>query len=190
MTARTHDLAAFTALNLVIISQPLPQISLSTAIASFGMCFIGGLAPDLDQSTSQFWNKIPAGGILGRIINPLIGAHRHLSHSLLGIIIFGLGVRYLLNLGSTTFLVDMNIVWFAFMIGLISHFIMDSLTTEGIPWFLPIPVKIGFPPFRGLRIKTGGLVEKFIVFPLLFFANVYFFITYYPLYLAILKTFV
>lgn len=53
MTARTHDLAAFTALNLIIATQPLPIISFSTALASLAACFLSGLAPDFDRSTSS-----------------------------------------------------------------------------------------------------------------------------------------
>ncbi len=187
MTARTHDLAAFTALNLIVVYHGIPQISLSTAIASFGMCFIGGLAPDLDQSTSEFWKKIPAGSILGKIVHPLIGAHRHISHSILGIILFGLGLRYVLNIASAVVLVDMNIVWFAFMIGLLAHLIMDTLTTEGVPWFFPLSFHIGFPPFKEFRVKTGGFVEKLVIFPLLVLINAYLFLNFYPLYLALLS---
>ena len=65
------------------------------------------------------------------------------------------------------------------MIGVASHLLMDSLTKEGVPWLLPIPVKFGFPPLRRLRITTGKWVEHFIVLPLLIglavwmFANSY-----------------
>lgn len=179
MTARTHDLAAFTALNLVIVTFPVPQMSLSTALASFGMCFLGGLAPDLDNSTSQFWKKVPAGSILGKIVDPLF-AHRHISHSILGAIIFGLILKYILN-GTT-------VVWFAFMIGYISHLIMDTLTTEGVPWLFPLPFHIGFPPYKQYRVKTGQFVEKLVIFPLLLIVNAYLFLNFYHIYIQFLKT--
>jgi inner membrane protein len=181
MTSRTHDLAAFTALNLVVATQTLPKISLPTALVALGACFLGGLAPDSDTSTSGFWQKIPAGSILGKLVGPLIGAHRHISHSLLGVILFGLGAKYLLGLASAVVLVDMNIVWFAFMIGLVSHLLIDTLTTEGVPWLLPLPFHIGFPPFREYRVKTGGFVEKFVIFPLLLLGNGYLFYNFYHL---------
>lgn len=179
MTARTHDLAAFTALNLVIVTFPVPQMTLATAIASFGMCFLGGLAPDLDNSTSKFWEKIPAGSILGKIVDPLF-VHRHISHSILGAIIFGLILKYILN--------GTPVVWFAFMIGLFSHLIMDTLTTEGVPWLFPIPYHIGFPPYKQYRVKTGHFVEKFVIFPLLLLANAYLFLTFYSLYYTFFKS--
>ena len=189
MTGRTHDLAAFTALNLVVATQPLSSFSFSTGLASLSACFLGGLAPDLDRSTSGFWEKIPAGSILGKIIDPLI-AHRNISHSIVGIILFGLGAKYLLDLASGTLLVDMNIVWFAFIVGFVSHLIMDTLTTEGVPWLFPLPFHIGFPPFREFRVVTGGLVEKVIITDLLLFINGYLFYNFYPVYLHFLKTFI
>jgi inner membrane protein len=64
-------------------------------------------------------------------------------------------------------------VWWSFMIGFISHLIMDTFTTEGVPWLFPIPLKFGIPPFRFSRIKTGGVVEKSFVFPGLLLINAY-----------------
>jgi len=77
---------------------------------------------------------------------------RHLSHSLLGIFLFGFIAKYLLGLAQGTLLVDMNIVWDAFMIGLFSHLFVDTLTTKGVPWLFPIPFHLGFPPFSVLRV--------------------------------------
>jgi inner membrane protein len=188
MTGRTHDLAALTALNIVFISQPPSAISVATAFGALGACFMGGLAPDLDKSTSDFWDKIPAGSILGKLISPLIGTHRHISHSLIGLIIFGVGIKYLLNVASGVVLINMDIVWFSFMIGIVSHLIMDTLTTEGVPWLFPLPFHIGFPPFREYRVKTGGVVEKFVIFPLLLITNGYLFYNFYTIYLKLLKT--
>lgn len=178
MTARTHDLAAITAINLVVVTFPVPQMSLSTALASIGMCFIGGLAPDFDNSTSKFWEKVPAGSILGKLIDPLF-AHRHISHSILGLVIFTLILNYFIKT---------DVIIFAFIIGYLSHLIMDTLTTEGVPWLFPIPYHIGFPPYKQYRVKTGKFVEKFVIFPSLFLLNAYFFVNYYHLYLAVFKS--
>jgi inner membrane protein len=82
----------------------------------------------------------------------------------------------------------MNIVWFAFIVGFVSHLIMDTLTTEGVPWLFPLPFHIGFPPFREFRVVTGGLVEKVIITALLLFINGYLFYNFYPIYLHFLKT--
>ncbi len=61
--------------------------------------------------------------------------------------------------------IDVGIVWWGFMIGVVSHLIMDSLTEEGVPWLLPIPIKFGFPPIRRWRIKTGHWFEAGVIFP-------------------------
>lgn len=186
MTGRTHDLAAFTALNLVIATQPIPEVSLPTIFIAFGANMIGGLAPDIDQSTSNFWDNIRGGNVLARLISPLLGGHRFISHSILGLVIFAFLSQWILNLLSSFLIVDMNIVWISFMIGYISHLITDTLTRDGVPYFFPIPLRFGIPPFKFLRIKTGGFIEKSLFFPLLLIANGYLFYTFYPKYLEFL----
>ncbi len=173
MTGRTHDLAAFTALSYIVATQSMPKISLATALVALSANFIGGLAPDIDQPTADLWNRIPAGSIIGRILCPILGGHRFISHSLLGIAFFGVILHYALHLAHTVLLVDMNIVWWAFMIGFVSHLLMDTITREGVPWLFPIPIHIGIPPFKFMRMKTGGMIEKSIIFPGLILANSY-----------------
>ena len=185
MTGRTHDLAAFTALNLVVINQPITHIGLPTALVALSANFIGGLAPDLDQPTADLWHRLPAGSLFGRLLSPLLGGHRFISHSIFGLVLFGVGLSYLLNLASHVLLVNMSLVWWAFMIGYFSHLIMDTLTTEGVPWLFPAPIKLGFPPIKVLRIKTGGLIEKYLVFPVLLILNGYLFYNLYPKYLEL-----
>lgn len=190
MTGRTHDLGAFAALSYVVASQPPEQITLSTALVALSANFIGGLAPDIDQPTGDLWHRFPAGGIFGKLLYPLLGGHRFISHSIFGIFLFGAGVKFLLDSMSSVLLVNMNFVWWAFMIGFVSHLVMDTLTREGVPWLFPIGVKIGLPPFKGLRMKTGGIVEKFIVFPGLLFLTGYIYWSNYGKFLMILKRFV
>jgi inner membrane protein len=173
MTGRTHDLAAFTALSLVMVSQPLPQMTLATAIVALSANMIGGLAPDIDQPTADLWRKLPAGTIFGKLLSPILGGHRFISHSILGIFLFGWGLAFLLRMASTVVLVDMRVVWWSFMIGFISHLIMDTLTHDGVPWLFPIPIHFGIPPFKILRMKTGGMLEKSVVFPALLIATGY-----------------
>lgn len=187
MTGRTHDLAAFTALSVVLVHVPLPQISLATALVAFSANMIGGLAPDIDQPTADLWRKLPAGSIIGRIFSPFLGGHRTISHSLLGIVLFGFLARELLGMISGVLLVDMQIVWWAFMIGFVSHLLMDTLTTEGVPWLFPIPWHFGFPPLKSLRIKTGGVMEKGFIFPLLLFLTGYIYYHNYHFFLMFVR---
>lgn len=187
MVGRTHDLAAFTALTLVIASQPIPQMSLATAIVSVAGNLLGGLTPDLDEPTSKLWNDIPAGSIIGRIIHPLLGSHRMISHSLFGMFLVGWLFKLLLTKISTVLLVDMNFVWWAFMIGYLSHLVADTITKEGVPWLFPIPIRFGIPPFKALRITTGAFIEKGIIFPGLLILEGYLFYTNYAKFLEFFR---
>src|SRR5260221_3170359 len=125
MTGRTHHLAAFSALSYIALTQPIHHLSLSTALVAFGANMIGGLMPDIDQPTAKLWNEIPAGSIFGKILSPLLGGHRFISHSIFGILLFGGISWYILQLASHTLLVDMVVVWISFMIGYLSHELMD-----------------------------------------------------------------
>jgi inner membrane protein len=190
MTGRTHDLAAFTALTFVVATVAIPKISLATAMIAFGANMIGGLAPDIDQPTARLYRNARGGAVLKKIITPLLGGHRYISHSLIGVFIFGFVVSEILKLSSTFLIIDQSIVWWAFMIGYISHLVMDLFTEEGIPLFFPIPIKIGFPPFSFLRMTTGGLVEKSFVFPILLLVNIYLLYTHYQTFLTFLKHYI
>jgi inner membrane protein len=186
MTGRTHDLAAFTALNFVLITHPLPQMTLGTALVAFAANMIGGLAPDIDQPTADLWNKLPAGGVISRIFTPFLGGHRFISHSILGIFIFGFLNKLLLDATSSFLIVNQTLVWWSFMIGFVSHLVMDTITREGVPWLFPIPLHIGIPPFKALRVKTGSFVEKSIIFPALMVTNAYLFYSHYKIFLDFL----
>jgi len=187
MTGRTHDLAAFTALTYVIATKDIASMTLATAFVAFSANMIGGLAPDIDQPTATLWRRIRAGSLLGRVIHPLLGGHRYISHSILGIFLFGYVLSILLGHLGKILLVDMEVVWWSFMIGFISHLIMDVFTRDGLPLLFPIPFKFGIPPIRFLRIRTSGVVEKSFVFPMLLLVNIYFIYTYYGRFLDFFK---
>jgi inner membrane protein len=179
MKARTHDLAAITALSVVVISQPSMKMSLATVLTAVLANQLGGIAPDIDQPVAPFWRNLPIGGFFGRVIGKMLGGHRFITHSLLGLVLFGFGMRaLLLFLGPILPTIDTNFVWWAFMIGMLSHLVMDTLTKEGVPWLLPIPIKFGFPPIRRLRITTGKLGEGIVFVVILLFDIVYFGINY------------
>lgn len=180
MTGRTHDMAAFTALGIITLTHPLPHMTLATGLVAVFANLIGGIAPDIDQPTAPFWRNLPVGHYIGRTLDRLLGGHRFLSHSILGIFLFGVAFHYLLQVLTPSFPhLDMQIIWWAFMIGFVSHLIMDTFTTEGVPWLLPIPIKFGVPPLKAFRVPTGGFLEKFIIFPGLILINAYIFYVYY-----------
>ena len=185
MTARTHDLAAITALVIVAVTQVPHALTLSTVLVALLANQIGGIAPDIDQPTAPFWRNLPIGKLFGKMFDILSGGHRFLSHSLLGVVLFGLLAHLLLQLlqpimGS----VDIQIVWWAFMIGILSHLIMDTFTKEGVPWLLPIPVKFGIPPLKHFRVTTGKWAEHLVVLPALLAVDVILVTSHYDLLLA------
>lgn len=183
MTGRTHDLAGLTLLNIVFVSVPIPSMSLTTAVGAFAMVFIGALTPDIDQPTADLWRRLPAGNIIGRIISPILGSHRMISHSLIGLALFAYGSNILFHRLSTIILLDMTIIWYTFMIGFISHLLIDLFNREGIPLLFPFPFRFGFPPLRRLRFKAGGMVEKTIIYPSLMLLNAYLVYSHYHTYL-------
>lgn len=175
MTGRTHDLAAITALGVVILVRPLPpRVTLGTLALAILANLIGGIAPDIDQPAAPFWRNLPIGGYVGRVFARMLGGHRFLTHSLVGLGLLGGLVYVMLNFVHPILpTINMHLVWYAFMIGAISHLVMDTLTKEGVPWLLPIPVKFGLPPIRTFRITTGKAMETFVVFPALLLFNAY-----------------
>ncbi len=190
MTGRTHDLAAFTAINLLFVTQPIPTMTLATLVTALGATFIGGLTPDIDQPTADLWRRLPAGNIIGRLITPILGSHRMISHSFVGIYITGWLTEWVLTKVSGIVLVDMDIVWWAFMSGFVSHIVIDLLTIEGEPLLFPLPWKFGIPPIKRLRVKTGGMVEKTIIFPMLMVLNGYLVYTFYTRYLDFFRQYI
>lgn len=182
MIARTHDLAAITGLIIaVVLVSPIQQLHLATILVALLANQIGGIAPDIDQPTAPFWRNLPIGGIFGRLTARMLGGHRFLTHSLLGLVVMGfLANRLLVFLQPIMPHVQIEYAWWAFMIGMVSHLVMDSFSKEGVPWLLPIPVKFGFPPVKQLRVTTGKNIEKFVIIPLLVFVLIYICVSYYP----------
>lgn len=188
MTARTHDLAAITLLGVVVLLQPERTVSLSTAIAVIIANQIGAITPDIDQPTAPLWRNISVGKILGKMFGKLLGGHRFLTHSVLGLVLFGFVAQIILSaLGPILGQIDTGFVWWGYMIGMISHLIMDSFTKEGVPWLLPLPFKFGFPPVKRLRITTGKKAEVLLVFPALIVFNALFYAYYHERLLLLLK---
>lgn len=162
-------MAAITSLVIVVvIMAPLPPLTLATILASLLANQLGAIAPDIDQPTAPFWRNVSFGKIFGPAATRLLGGHRFLTHSIVGVVLAGWLCGLVLQfLQPILPHVQTEYVWWAFIIGMVSHLIMDSFTKEGVPWLLPVPVKFGVPPMKRLRVTTGKKVERFIIFPLL-----------------------
>lgn len=187
MTGRTHDLAAFTALAAVVVVYPPSSLTLSTFLLALLANQIGGVVPDVDQPTAPFWRNLPVGNIFGKVFGRLSGGHRFLTHSILGLIIFGLAVRaFLIFLQPLLGRTDLEIVWLSFMIGMVSHLFLDSFTKEGIPLLLPLTISFGIPPIKRLRMVTGKKLEMLVVFPGLILLAMIIFTIYTPTFINLL----
>lgn len=188
MTARTHDLAALTALAVAVLVYDPSKLTLATVLVGLLANQLGGIAPDVDQPTAPLWRNLPEGHLVGKVFGKLLGGHRFISHSIVGFALFAWLCKVLLHfLHPIMPHVDAQLAWYAFLIGYASHLVMDSFTKEGVPWFLPIPFKIGFPPLRKFRITTGKGVEAFILFPGLLICIIWLFASNYNTYVAMLR---
>lgn len=175
MTGRTHDLAAFTALAGVALVAPARSTSLATVLLTLLFNQIGGIAPDIDQPTAPFWKNLPIGKYFGKVSGKMLGGHRFFTHSLLGLIVTGFGMRLFLAFIHRLFpTVDTGLMWWGFMIGMVSHLVMDLFTKEGIPLLLPLHIKLGLPPIKSLRITTGKTPEKLLFLAIIAFDIWYF----------------
>lgn len=172
MTQRTHDLAAVTLVSFRFLAFPPPTpFNWETILAIGVAALIGATFPDIDNIASRAWkfNLTPWEDDLTR--HSLEG-HRNLSHSIIGLVTLTLLLGWVLHAIKLTNLLVYPIQE-AFALGYISHLLTDSLTRDGVPWFYPIDFHLGFPPIKKLRIKTGGILEKVAVFPLLLFLTIW-----------------
>ena len=180
MTARTHDLAALVAFTVYCIIVPPAGMTVSTVLVALLANQIGGIVPDIDQPTAPFWRNLPVGRYFGRVFGAVVGGHRFLCHSVAGLVAFGFLSKVLLEFVHPLMpKITVEFVWIGFMIGMLSHLVMDTLTKEGVPWLLPLPYKFGLPPVRRLRITTGKNIENFVVLPLLVIILIWLFANHY-----------
>lgn len=146
MLWRTHFIGGAIAGTLAVGA---PELSIAAAT-------IGGVAallPDIDTPYSKVGNAIP---IFPRLLNFFLG-HRGVLHSPIGVTMFFLPLLSLLQLQPLVI---------AAMAGVMSHIMLDCLSDSGCPILFPIKRKhYGIP-----LVRTGSIIEKFLLYPgLLFF---------------------
>ncbi len=96
--------------------------------------------PDIDQYKSKIGRKF---GIISRLINFIFG-HRGIIHSLV----------FLIPLTIVIWIIFKNL-YIPFLLGFLSHLILDGLTLQGINFLYPVS-KLETKGF----IRTGGLLEQ------------------------------
>lgn len=144
------------AVTVLGIAPATPPIGWPSLVGCFVCALLGGTAPDLDKPR-QFWARL--------LTHTAFGGHRHLSHSLVGLIFASALAGWLLAHLGPGLGIAPALPFLGFVAGYTSHLALDSFTVEGVPWLFPLPVYLGIPPWGSLRIRTGNLVEQLLVVP-------------------------
>lgn len=120
----------------------------------------GSIIPDIEKKGSTISNRFKFVSFFAR----LIFGHRGFTHSLLAVF-----CSFLLLGGICSFLPFIKPFMIGFVIGYLSHLLLDALNPTGVPLFYPYDKKISFA-----GITTGGLLELalFIVLSATFIAVV------------------
>jgi inner membrane protein len=165
MLSRTHDLIGFASLVTVGAFFAPDNMNGYTVAACVVGNVVGSLIPDMDSAGNRLWDLLPAGNFVGKVFRRVFYRHRTLSHSILGGFLVYKGLMWLLPKLFNPAYVDYNLVFISIAIGFVAHLIADMLTKDGIPLLFPFKWYFGIPPLSFLRIRTGGWIENFIVFP-------------------------
>jgi inner membrane protein len=147
----------------------------------YAFAALGALTPDIDNARSTLGKRF---GFVSRGIQHIAG-HRTFFHSLIGLLVVGAfiwGAQYALGWGlydlgfhragialgagsgpelNTTSIRGVALI--ALLLGYLLHLVADSLTVGGVPWLWPNPVRLGFPPERTWRFKSGSASEPVVV---------------------------
>jgi inner membrane protein len=170
MTGKTHQTAGITAGLGYFMLQAAPTYQPATLAAVLVGSSLAALLPDIDQPASVIWDKIPfVGHAAGKVTEKATFGHRNLTHSLLGFVIIGLLLYWLLSKFPSYWGINTNVVLISMMISYAVHLLADSFTVHGIPLLWPWQRNFGIPPkpLDGIRIETGQWFENLIIFPLL-----------------------
>lgn len=150
MTGNTHIVGGIAA------SLAFAQISNYNPVILVGAGVVGALIPDICHGGSTIGRKFP---IISKVVHTLFG-HRSFTHSLLFLLLIGI----LLNSFVTYEAITAGI-----LVGMISHYILDMATKNGIKLLFPLKITVRFP----LTTRTGGKVE-YVVYAVLSLLSVYF----------------
>lgn len=168
MTGKTHQAIGIVTGLGWYLANTAPQYSPATLGAVIIGAHFGALLPDLDQAAANIYDSIPFGHSVGKLTSRAGLGHRNLTHSFLGIAIFGLLVYKLIGIFPEYWEIDHSFLFYAFIIAYLSHLIADLITTEGIPLLFPYHKMIGLPPkpLDGVRIMSGQWFENLVIFPI------------------------
>ena len=152
MSGKVHSVfGLLVGLNILIILNQGSYLPLFIPIY-----ILGALLPDIDLYTSS----------LGRILFPIsypinkIFGHRTITHSILGLVLFNLLLKYVLSLNINQMVSNPYVVFYIhvhFSIGFLTHLFSDMLTYSGVPLFYPFKKR-----FNLMKIPTKKIPDKLI----------------------------
>ncbi|WP_391120127.1 metal-dependent hydrolase [Psychrobacillus sp. L3] len=150
MTGNTHIVGGIAA------SLAFAQISNDNPVLLVGAGVIGALIPDICHGGSIIGRKF---SIVSKVVTGVFG-HRSFTHSLVFLFLIGALLHTLLTNDS---------IIAGILVGMVSHFILDMATKNGIKLLFPLKITVRFP----ITTRTGGAVEN-LVFAALSLLSVYF----------------
>ncbi len=164
MTGVSHQMIALLAALWLLTLYPISLGPLLGILALMAV-MVGALTPDLDHPASNMWRRMLGGWAIGNVFQWFSGGHRHVTHSLLGVAAIAYATHWAVyNLVAQPYQAAALSIWYAYMIGYISHPIADTLTDRGVPWLWPLKINFRFPPGpEQVRVTTGSFVENLIV---------------------------
>lgn len=150
LTGNTHIIGGITA------SLAYAQFVGESPLVMVGAGIVGALLPDICHTGSRIGKRLP---VVSKIISTVFG-HRTFTHSLLFLMI----VSILMNTFITSATVKAGVI-----VGMVSHYLLDMATKNGIQLFFPVRFTVRFP----VTTRTGSKVEA-IVFSALALMSFYF----------------
>jgi len=127
---------------------------LSGSLEMSAISGVAALLPDIDHPGSYIGRKIP---VIPTVLKWTVG-HRGPFHSLAAA----------LGAGIIALIVGGKVVGLAVLIGYLAHLLGDLFTLSGVPLLFPLKFNARVP-----LVKTGGVLEKLVVFPALSVGVVY-----------------
>lgn len=139
MTGNTHIIGGITA------GLAFAQVSNYDPIVLVGFSVVGALIPDICHSGSKIGRTFR---ITSKIVNKLFG-HRSFTHSLLFLFFMAIVMNTYISNESITAGV---------LIGMVSHYMLDMATKNGIKLLFPFNITVRFP----ITTRTGSKVENVV----------------------------
>ena len=143
MMAPTHTVFATLSIGLfgAVINTPLSPIAYSFAA-------LGSVLPDIDTTGSGIGKMfLPLSTFLERKY-----AHRTITHSLLGALIFAFIFSPMLLFHGSSF-------YNCLVFGILNHIVLDAANKTGVPLFYPHLIRAVIPNNERFRILTGSREE-------------------------------